>query len=120
MSAYEIKVSVTPLCPCCGKECKSGLTESRKPEGVFDRDNPWERTDRRVFIGPCSECFVFRGDVAELIKAADAALVALGKYAVKIDGEWGDCLELEELLANGEESEYAALRDALNHARGEK
>lgn len=72
MSAYKIEVSITPLCQSCGKECQSGsfMTESRAPEGVFDRDNPYERTDRRVFIGPCTDCFVFRGEVAELIDAA--------------------------------------------------
>lgn len=59
-----------------------------------------------------------RAAVAELIEAAEAALVTLGEYAVKIDGEWGYCLELEELLADGEESEYVALRDALARVKG--
>ncbi|MBN5116019.1 hypothetical protein [Stenotrophomonas maltophilia] len=74
MSGYEIKVSITPLCPCCGKESQSSgfVDESRAPQGVFDRDNPYERTDQRVFFSPCPECFVFRGDVAELIDAAQA------------------------------------------------
>ncbi|MBH1637553.1 hypothetical protein U2S91_16815 [Stenotrophomonas maltophilia] len=74
MSAYEIKVSITPLCPCCGKESQSSgfVAESRAPQGVFDRDNPYERTYQRVFFSPCPECFVFRGDVVELIDAAQA------------------------------------------------
>ncbi|MEN5285788.1 hypothetical protein ABE494_07530 [Stenotrophomonas lactitubi] len=74
MSAYEIKVSITPLCPSCGNECHPGsfMTESRAPQGIFDRDNPYERADRRVFVQPCTDCFVFRGDVAELIEAAQA------------------------------------------------
>lgn len=59
-----------------------------------------------------------RPAIAELIEKADAALATLGKYAVKIDGEFGDCLELEQLLANGEEPEYAALRDALARVKG--
>ncbi|HDS1100499.1 TPA: hypothetical protein ACOEPF_000395 [Stenotrophomonas maltophilia] len=43
MSGYEIKVSVTALCPCCGKELPSNgyTTKSRPSEGVFDRDNPF-------------------------------------------------------------------------------
>lgn len=79
MSAYEIKVSITPLCPSCGKESHSGgfVAESRAPQGVFDRDNPTERTDQRVFITPCAECFVFRGDVIKLIEAAQAARASM-------------------------------------------
>lgn len=120
MSSYKIEVSITPLCPSCGKECHPGsfMTESRTPEGIFDRDNPYDRTDRRVFIGPCTDCFVFRGDVAELIEAADAALAVLGAYAEKIEGEWGVCLKLDQMLAKGEEPEYVALRDALARVRG--
>lgn len=93
MSGYEIKVSITPLCPCCGKESQSSgfVAESRAPQGVFDRDNPYERTDQRVFISPCPECFVFRGDVAELIEAANLLVAESvhpydgGEYE---DGEW--------------------------------
>lgn len=79
MSGYEIKVSIIPLCPSCGKECQSSgfVAESRAPKGVFDRDNPYERTDQRVFFSPCTECFVFRGDVAELIEAVGPALYEL-------------------------------------------
>lgn len=73
MSAYEIKVSITPLCPCCGKESQSSgfVTESRAPQGVFERDNPNERTDRRVFVQPCTDCFVHRAAVEELIEALE-------------------------------------------------
>lgn len=79
MSAYEIKVSITPLCPCCGKESQSSgfVAESRAPQGVFDRDNPYERTDQRVFFSPCPECFVFRGDVIKLIEAAQAVRASM-------------------------------------------
>lgn len=120
MSAYKIEVSITPLCPSCGKECHPGsfTTEGRKPEGIFDRDNPYDRTDRRVFIGPCTDCFVSRGDVAVLIEAADAALAVLGDYAEQIEGEWGECLKLDQMLANGKEPEYAALRDAIASVKG--
>lgn len=70
---YEITVSITALCVCCGKELPSSayLTESRASEGVFHRDNPYERKDRRVFITPCAECFVPRSAVAELIEAVE-------------------------------------------------
>lgn len=73
MSAYKIEVSFTPLCPSCGKECHPGsfMTESKPPHGIFDRDNPYERTDRRVFVAPCTDCFVFRGDVESVIEAAE-------------------------------------------------
>lgn len=59
-----------------------------------------------------------RAAVAKLIEAADNALVALGRYAEEIDGDSGDCLNLEQLLANGGEPEYVALRDALARVRG--
>jgi hypothetical protein len=73
---YEITVSITALCVCCGKELPSSayLTESRASEGVFHRDNPHERKDRRVFITPCADCFVPRAAVAELIETVDAFL----------------------------------------------
>ncbi|MEI4518654.1 MULTISPECIES: hypothetical protein [unclassified Stenotrophomonas] len=78
--------------------------------------------DERFMYGPGTEsrakCEEAHAAVAELIEAADKALAALGAYAEKIDGEWGDCLELEQLLANGEEPEYAALRDAIARVKG--
>lgn len=76
MSGYEIKVSVTALCVCCGKELPPSayLTKARPSEGVLDRDNPWERTDRQVFITPCADCFAPRAAVAELMEATTAYL----------------------------------------------
>lgn len=73
MSGYEVTVSITALCVCCGKELPSSsyLTESRQSEGVFDRDNPHERKDRRVFITPCATCFAPRAYVETLIDAAE-------------------------------------------------
>ncbi|WP_312237352.1 hypothetical protein [Stenotrophomonas sp.] len=56
--------------------------------------------------------------VAELFAKADAALVVLGEYAEKIEGEWGVCLTLDQMLANGHEPEYAGLRDALARVKG--
>jgi hypothetical protein len=62
--SYKIDFTITALCPACGKElpAHSYLTESKAGTGPFDRDNPYERKDRRVFIKPCADCFVWRGD----------------------------------------------------------
>lgn len=59
MSGYEVTVTITAVCPRCGNDLpnSSYLTESRTTGHPFDRDNPYERTHRRVFITPCSECF---------------------------------------------------------------
>lgn len=58
-SGYEISFSITALCPCCGNELPSNsyLTESKPTGSPFDRDNPYQRKDRRVFITPCADCF---------------------------------------------------------------
>lgn len=74
MSGYEIKVSITPLCPSCGKESQSRgfISESRAPNGVFDRDNPYERTSQRVFITPCNDCFIHRSEIEGLIDACES------------------------------------------------
>lgn len=69
MSAYEIKVSVTPLCTSCGAELHVGCTESRPMSHPLERDNPLERTQRRVFVAPCEKCFVFKPNVTELVEA---------------------------------------------------
>lgn len=58
--AYEITVSITAVCPCCGKDLPSSsyLTVSKPSNyGPLDRDNPYERKDRRVFIVPCPDCY---------------------------------------------------------------
>jgi len=60
MSAYEIKVTFTALCPACGAECEACTTEAKRTTSVFDRDNPYERCDRRVFVKPCDKCFQFK------------------------------------------------------------
>lgn len=62
MNGYEIACSITALCPSCGKDLppSSYLTESRPSAGPFDRGNPYERKDRRVFITPCTDCFVHK------------------------------------------------------------
>lgn len=30
---------------------------------VFERDNPFERKDRRVFVTPCSDCFTHKSEI---------------------------------------------------------
>ncbi len=59
MAGYEVAVSITAVCPCCGDDLPSSayLTVSRPSEGPFYRDNPYERKDRRVFITPCAKCY---------------------------------------------------------------
>lgn len=59
MSGYEITFSITAVCPCCGDDLPSNayLTVSKVGNSPLDRDNPYERKDRRVFISPCTKCF---------------------------------------------------------------
>lgn len=74
MSAHEIKVTITPLCPSCGKESHSGgfVAEDRHSQGIFDRDNPYARTDQRIFVSVCQECFIHRSDLESLIDVVEA------------------------------------------------
>lgn len=62
MSGYEVVVTITAVCPRCGNDLpnSSYLTASRPSGHPFERDNPYERTHRRVFITPCADCFVPR------------------------------------------------------------
>lgn len=62
-SKYEMTVSFTPVCSSCGGELEVLLTMSRHDDSPFNRDNPYERKDRRVMIQACDKCFVFRGDL---------------------------------------------------------
>ena len=59
MPGYEITFSITAVCSRCGKDLpdSSYLTVSKPASGPLDRDNPYERKDRRVFITPCADCF---------------------------------------------------------------
>jgi hypothetical protein len=60
MSKYKIEVSITPLCPSCGDEMQVSVTQSKPSDYPLNRDNPYERTDRRVYVIPCEKCFVHR------------------------------------------------------------
>ena len=57
--SYEITCSITAVCPCCGKDLPSHsyLTVSKPTGSPLYRDNPYERTARRVFITPCADCY---------------------------------------------------------------
>jgi len=61
MPAYCVEVTFTPLCGSCGKELQCLLTQSdnTRVHGPFERDNPTERKDRRVFIEACTDCYTF-------------------------------------------------------------
>lgn len=63
MGAYKLEVSFTPLCSACGKELEVGMTESKATNHPLERDNPYERKDRRVFVYACEDCFIFKGDL---------------------------------------------------------
>src|ERR1044072_9124256 len=76
MRGDDITFSITALCPSCGEALPkhSYLTESKKTDVPFDRDNPYERKDRRVFITPCMQCFTPAHDVAGVVAALEAML----------------------------------------------
>jgi hypothetical protein len=63
MSSHSVEVTFTPLCCSCGKELECGMAQSdpSRAQGIFERDNPTERKDRRVFVTPCKDCFTFTG-----------------------------------------------------------
>jgi hypothetical protein len=72
MGGYQIEVSLTALCPSCGEALAPGnyMTESRVTGDALQRDNPFERKDRRVFITPCKQRFVHRSEVKAAISRA--------------------------------------------------
>ena len=54
---YTIEVSITPLCTCCGDELPILCTQSKPGHDPLHRDDPYERTHRRVFVQACEKCF---------------------------------------------------------------
>lgn len=68
-TTYSIEVSITPLCGSCGKELVVGVTQSRVTGHPFDRDNPYERKDRRVFVEACPDCYTFSGGKSNEVAA---------------------------------------------------
>lgn len=60
---HTITVGFIPLCASCGDELGTGSTQSDpnyKRSSPFDRDNPGERKEQRVFVSACPKCFVFK------------------------------------------------------------
>lgn len=74
--AHAITVGFTPLCTSCGGELETGITQAdpKRQHGIFDRDNPTERTEQRVFVGACPNCFIYRNN-------EEALRAALARYA---------------------------------------
>ena len=70
---HEIKVSITPLCASCGGELTVGGTESKPTNHPFERDDPWNRVDQRVFIYHCPKCFLHKTDYYNLLMACRQA-----------------------------------------------
>lgn len=62
-SKYTIEVSITPLCSSCGKDLEIGMTQALPSHHPLERDNPYERTDRRVFVLACPDCFVHKSEI---------------------------------------------------------
>jgi hypothetical protein len=108
VAGYEVTVSFTALCPACGRELGPAhyLTADRPGPRAdpFDRDDPYERKDRRVFVKPC-ECFTFKPTVDALVAADveyDAARKAWDALAPGGIGE----------IDNRSEADYERLRAA--------
>lgn len=65
MVAHTIQLSITPICTACGKELRIGGLESKITGDPFERDSPSSRTDQRLYVYACQECFVYKGDLPE-------------------------------------------------------
>lgn len=63
---HTIEASFIPVCTACGKEFQTGGTQTNpdfKPNGPFDKDNPWERRIQRVFVQvDLCGCWIFKED----------------------------------------------------------
>ena len=74
-----------------------------------------DRLERFIALVAAAE----RQRMTDLHKAAEDALALLERWAVLIDGEWGDCMDLDELEKHGRlPDEITKLRAAIR-ARGE-
>lgn len=58
-----INIKITPICTACGKELQTGSLESKSTGHPFERDYPSDRTEQRLFVYACEDCFVFKGDL---------------------------------------------------------
>ncbi|MFU1927529.1 hypothetical protein ACLQ9J_04270 [Bordetella hinzii] len=105
MSKYEITVSVTPVCPSCGKDLAVGFTLSNPTNHPLERDDPLARADRRVFVHSCPDCFVFKPDADGMQEQRDELLEAL---------------EGVLRVADRATVEFDAARAAIRKAKGEQ
>ena len=90
MSGYEITFSITAVCSCCGNDLPSSsyLTVSKPSGHPLDRDNPYERKDRRVFITPCGDCFEWK-------QRPDTPEVRNSQHVLKAEGGSSDATDRE-------------------------
>ena len=104
MAGYEITCSITALCPSCGKELPSGsyLTEAKSTGNPFERDNPYERTARRVFITPCTDCWDHKSRVTALADALEKLMELERRNRVMPIGREWDAARAALALARGE------------------
>lgn len=111
MSKYDITVSLTPVCPSCGKDLAVGGTVSNVTGHPLERDDPLSRVDRRVFVHSCPDCFVFKPE-------ADAAAKGIQEQR----DELLDALEgLYEVAIIDNDKDYARVTNAaavIAKARG--
>lgn len=63
MSTHEISIRITPVCTCCGEELREGGLIARPTGVIFERDDPSERVEQRLFVDACPKCFAFLPDV---------------------------------------------------------
>lgn len=114
MSKYDITVSLTPICPSCGKDLAIGFTLSKPTERPLERDDPLSRVDRRVFVHSCPVCFVFKPHADEvandLLKALEAILPMLS--------DWHD--EFPDHVGDKEGPAIKAASAAIAKAKGEQ
>lgn len=60
---HTISIKITPLCTACGKELQTSGLEAKSTGHPFERDYPEDRTQQRLFVYACQECFIFKGDL---------------------------------------------------------
>lgn len=65
MSPPTIELKITPICPACGRELEVGGLESKSTGHPFERDSPSDRTEQRLYVYACQDCFVYKGDIEE-------------------------------------------------------
>jgi hypothetical protein len=62
---HTINIKITPICTACGKELQTSGLEAKSTGHPFERDCPSDRTEQRLYVYACEDCFVFKGDLIE-------------------------------------------------------